>query len=265
MRSYLIDLDGTVYNGGRLIAHAKEFIDHLNSAGVRYAFATNCPLRNPDKIVEKLRGLGLDVASDCVISSGQAAVEYILQKYGNKSVFLIGSEDLRDLCGSHGIKMVKRDADVVLVGFDPKFDYGKLETAVRCINNGAEYIVTNGDNTIPGDDGVIPHTGAIAASITASTGKTALCIGKPAGFFLDIAMRKFQCSRDDIAVIGDRIDTDILFALNNGVKSYLVLSGITQKSDIASLSLDESITVVENLRQIIDLDGGEYTDVRQPL
>ncbi|HWP67976.1 MAG TPA: hypothetical protein VN437_01660, partial [Rectinemataceae bacterium] len=131
MRSYLIDLDGTIYSGGRLIAYAKKFIDHLNSADARYAFATNCPLRNPDKIVEKLRGLGLDVASDCVISSGQAAVEYILEKHGNKRVFLIGSEDLRDLCGSHGIRMVKRDADVVLVGFDPKFNYGKLKMAVR--------------------------------------------------------------------------------------------------------------------------------------
>jgi len=265
MRSYLIDLDGTIYSGSRLIAYAKKFIDHLNSAGARYAFATNCSLRNPDKIVEKLRGLGLDVASDCVISSGQAAVDYILEKHRNRRVFLIGSEDLRCLCVSHGIAVVKRDADVVLVGFDPKFSYEKLKMAVRCINSGAEYIVTNGDSTIPGGDGVIPHTGAIAASITASTGKEPLCIGKPAGFFLDIAMRKFQCSRDDIAVIGDRIDTDILFALNNRVKGFLVLSGVTRESDIAAQRMDESITVVENLQQIIDLDGGEYNDVHQPL
>lgn len=262
MENFLIDLDGTIYSGDVLIDHAKTFIDFLNANKGKYIFITNCPLRNPDRIVDKLRRLGLDIASDSVISSGVAAAEYIQENHKGERVFLIGSEDLRIVCDQYGIMVDTKDVNVVLVGFDPEFTYEKLKIAVRCISEGAKYIVTNLDATIPEGMGFIPHTGAIAASITEATGVKPLCIGKPSGYLLDMAMRKFCCTRNKIAVIGDRIDTDMRFALNCNVAGYLVLTGITKRSDLISIDLGEKITVVDSLMQIIHNNGGKAFNVR---
>ncbi len=261
MKSYLIDLDGTIYSGNKLINYAKDFIDYLNNVKKKYLFVTNCPLKSPEKIIIKLQKLGLSVGPDCVLSSGMAAIQYLAKKHKGEKVYLIGSDDLKSMFCRSGIELVEDKADIVLVGYDPKFTYAMMKRAVYLISCGAEYIATNADQVIPGKRYFIPHTGAIAASITEASGKQPLFIGKPSCLMFDAAIQMLGCVKNDIAMVGDRVDTDIEFAMNNGIPSYLVLTGVTKESDISSMKIRGQVRIVKNLLGIIDFDRKEDIDV----
>lgn len=265
VRNFLVDLDGTIYRGEALIPYAKEFVDFLNAKHFGYLFVTNCPQKKPKRIVEKLTVLGLDVPLDCVVSSGMASIQYILERHRDKKVYVIGSEDFLSMCKEQGISLVDGNAEVVLVGYDPEFDYKKMKVATQSILEGATFLATNGDVTIPDGDRFVPHTGAIVASIAAATGKSPKYIGKPASYFLEYTLKILNCDRTDLAIIGDRIDTDMQFALTNGILGYLVLTGVTSKHESASLEPMDHISVVDNLYSIIECQTGEYTYVNQPL
>lgn len=227
MKRYLIDLDGTLYRGDQPVEGAAQFIDSLNRAGRDYLLVTNCPLNSAGKTAQRLQRMGIEVNEERVLNSGMACADYLRNRMPSARVYLIGSEDLRATFEQAGIALCQRDADAVVVGYDQQMTYAQLERACLELLAGASFIATNLDNVIPGKGSMIPHTGAIVAALRCATGLEPLVVGKPAEPMLQSALKLLGCGRKDCAVIGDRLDTDMAFALENGVDGYLVLTGCT--------------------------------------
>jgi HAD superfamily hydrolase (TIGR01450 family) len=260
VKNCLIDLDGTVYRGETPIAHARAFVEYLERIGRKYLFVTNCPLKGPQRIAARLGAMGID-ARGKVLTSGMVALRQLARDYPGKSVYAIGSPDFLELLARGGVRLSFADPDIVLVGYDPDFTYAKMEAASAFILRGAVFLGTNTDATIPHGSATIPHTGAILASIAAATGKIPLCFGKPSAFMLDAALEEMGCGKEDCAVIGDRLDTDILFAVSNGIPGYLVLTGSSTRETLRDSLAKGGIAptlVVEDLRELIarDSEGG---------
>ncbi len=250
---YIIDLDGTIYRGMDPIPYAGELLQYLEENKRDYLLATNCPRNTPDSLVKKLSGMGIKVGHERIMTSGQVAASYIAENFPGAVVYLIGTYHLRDELSSLGIKIGCRNSDVVLVGYDTDFNYEKMKTAVKLINKGAKFICTNGDVTIPEGSEVVPHTGAIAAGITAATGIMPVNLGKPESYFLDEAVRRLNCSKEECCILGDRLDTDILAGVRYGIKSFLVLTGVTDRKQLEESRIKPDL-VFENLKELIEYD-----------
>ena len=252
MKNYLIDLDGTIYRGTRAIEHAKEFISYLKKNNRKFLFATNCPLNSLEKLAEKLRGMDIACEPSDFINCSMATADYLNEYHKGKKVYAVGSPALKELFKDYGITLTEDKADVVVIGYDTEVTYEKLKKACVEILSGAEFIATNLDNTIPFLDTFIPHTGANVAFIECATGKKAKVIGKPEGYMIDTACKILDCEKDSLCIIGDRLDTDISFGAQNGIDSYLVLTGTTKAYD--SSMNPEPTLVFNNLREIMDFE-----------
>lgn len=252
-RKYLIDLDGTIYRGNEPIQYAKEFIDYLYKNGRSFLMTTNCPENTPALLVEKLKKMGITVKEENIMTSGQVTINYLLKKTADPDVFLIGSEALKNEFLKSGIQLNGTHPQYVVVGFDRSFDYEKMKTAVQLIRKGAEFISTNLDTSIPDGNDIIPHTGALAAAIETATGVKPLNMGKPGSFMLDEALSRLGCGKDECCIIGDRLDTDILFGASNGVETFLVLTGITRKEELEKSDVQPN-RVFANLKELIEYE-----------
>lgn len=251
--NYIIDLDGTIYRGDALIPHAKEFIEYLNHSDRKYLLMTNCPSNTQRSLVEKLGKMGLTVSEDNILTSGQVTASYLVRK-SIERVYLVGGPALEMELRKRGIAIVQDGFDCVVVGYDVEFTYDKMKKASQAIRNGAKFICTNGDNVIPFRDTFVPHTGAIAASIEIASGIKPLVIGKPEWYMLDEALRILGCSKEECCIIGDNLETDILFGNRQGVSTYLVLTGVTKESDLEE-STKKPDRVFEDLREVKEFDA----------
>lgn len=254
MNNYLIDLDGTLYKGQTKVDYADIFVNYLNKNNRKYLFVTNCPLNSPKIIAEKLKKMGIDADCDSVLTSGMVCSDYLLKKQYGKSIYVIGSPALKCELNKAGFELVENNPDVVVVGYDKDFTYEKMEKASISIRAGAVFVGTNIDNTIPYGNTFVPHTGSILASIIAATDKVPICIGKPSEFMLYSAIKKLDCQKNDCVVIGDRLDTDILFAVNNGIPGFLVLTGTTDLKMLAQSEIKPE-KVFNNLNDIIEFES----------
>lgn len=247
---YLIDMDGTIYRGSLPIPHVKEFIRYLQDNNRKFLMVTNCPGSSKKKRVDKLSAMGIEVTEDKIISFGDATVDYLINNTKFSRFYLIGSKALEELFIQRGLEIVHENPDCVVVGYDVNFTYDKLKKAVNFILNGAGFISTNIDNTIPEGSQLIPHTGAITASIEAATGAKPVIIGKPERYLLDTAIDRLHCSKEQCCVIGDRLDTDIYFGVKQNILSFLVLTGVTKKEMLED-SIIQPTKVFDDLSQLM--------------
>ena len=253
MKNYLIDLDGTVYRGTEPVEYAKEFIKYLKDNNRKFLFATNCPLNSLDNLALKLQGMGIDCLPSDFINCTMATADYLNENYKGKKVYAIGSKALKDLLLSYGITLCESNADVVVIGYDTEVTYNMLKEACVQILSGAAFIATNLDNTIPFLNTFIPHTGAFVSFLECATGKKATVIGKPEGYMINTACKILNCEKESLCIIGDRLDTDISFGVQNNIDSYLVLTGTTKK--YTSDMLPVPTKVFNNLSEIIDFEN----------
>lgn len=227
IKLFLLDMDGTLYLGDRVIDGAREFIDLLEKQGKKYIYLTNNSSRAGADYITRLRGLGFPCEKENVFTSGMASAMYILAEYPGKKVYVMGTEALCREIESYSID-VSRDADVVLVGFDRELTYEKLDHACRLIRGGAPFIACNPDWVCPLDGGdSLPDCGSICACITAATGVSPLFIGKPRGAMAELCAEAAGVDVKSTAAVGDRLYTDVACALNAGATGICVLSGET--------------------------------------
>ena len=252
MKNYLIDLDGTIYRGTKAVEHAKEFIAYLKENGRKFLFATNCPLNSLEKLADKLKGMDIQCEPSDFINCSMATADYLNEYYKGKKVYAIASPALRQLLTDYGVTLTEDKADVVVVGYDTEVTYEKLKKACVGILAGAEFIATNLDNTIPFLDTFIPHTGANVAFIECATGQKATVIGKPERYMIDTACKIMNCEKDSLCIIGDRLDTDISFGAQNGIDSYLVLTGTVKEYTPGTNPVPTK--VFNNLAEIIEFE-----------
>lgn len=229
---FVCDMDGTIYLSDTPIDGAAEFTEAVKNSGRRLLFFTNNASRTKSFYKEKLLRLGF---GECeVLTAGDVTISYLNTFHKGDSVFLVGTKALADEMTAAGVRLTEDDnATVVVSSFDTELTYKKLHIACDAIRNGAVYLCTHPDFNCPLKDGkMMPDSGAIAALITASTGKLPKYLGKPYAETAEAIERLTGISSRKSASIGDRLYTDIALAKNAGMLSLLVLSGETKKEDI---------------------------------
>ena len=252
-RGWLFDLDGTVYRGEALIPGADTTIAALRAAGRRVAFLSNKPLQTRAEYAAKLTRLGVPAAPDDVINSSLVLARYLRDRDPGAPVFVIGEPPMREEMAAHGFE-VRPDERVrwVVIAFDRTFDYAKLNTALQAVKQGARLIATNPDRTCPVEGGEIPDCAGMIAAVEAVTDRRVEAIvGKPSPIILEVALASLGVPARDAAIVGDRIETDIVMGRRLGLGTVLVLSGITRADDprIAAVAPDH---VVRSVRDLVE-------------
>ena len=232
IRLFLLDMDGTVYLGSRLLPGSLDFLRYLGETGRDHLFLTNNSSRNANYYAEKLTRFGWPAKPDEVLTSGEATALYLGGLKPSARVYLLGTPDLEQEFAAHGFILTDEKPDYVVLGFDMTLTYDKLVRACDLIRAGVPFIATHPDFNCPTETGYIPDCGAMIALITASTGVTPQVIGKPNRQIIDAIKKKKPVARSQVAMVGDRLYTDIVMGHNAGVASILVLSGEAKRGDI---------------------------------
>jgi HAD superfamily hydrolase (TIGR01457 family) len=252
IRLFLLDMDGTVYLDDELIPGAKEFINKLLEKGISYVFLTNNSSVNKDNYLVKLAKLGIPCGDENIFSSGMATGIFLSKYRKGKRVYLVGTKALEAELESYGVQLVENDPEIVLVGFDRELTYGKLEKACFFLDQGAEFLATNADFLYPLKHGrFIPDCASICWMLTQATGKKPFFIGKPNRYMIDLLREKYGLSSDEVAIIGDRLYTDIASGKNAEIASILVLSGETKEEDLEA-SPTKPDFVFPSIKEIIE-------------
>lgn len=226
IRCFALDMDGTIYLGEKWIDGAKEFLQKIEESGRSYIFLTNNSSKNASVYVEKLHRMGWDVGEDKIITSGQATIDYLQQNFPEKKVFLLGNPLLQEEFEQAGIVLDDVSPDVVVTAFDTSLDYQKMCKVCDFVRRGLPYLATHPDYNCPTETGFIPDAGAIHAFIHASAFRYPdRIIGKPNVDIVNYLMKRVGAEKDQIAMVGDRLYTDVATGVNHGLHGVLVLSG----------------------------------------
>jgi 4-nitrophenyl phosphatase len=248
---FLVDLDGVIYLRRSPVTGAAEFLEEVRSSGRRLIFLTNNSSRTREDYVSVLSGFGIESSVEEIVTSALAASRFVAGRYPGKSVFVVGEEGLRKELVGCGIRLVgEPPADLVVVGIDWSFTYEKLKRATIAIRSGARFISTNRDPTYPTEKGLYPGAGSIVSAIQTASGKRPLNVGKPSRWIFDLCAGILGIESSRVAVIGDRVETDIVGARRAGMGGVLVLTGVTSKSDLDSLPLEPDL-VVESVGSLL--------------
>ena len=232
-KAFICDMDGVIYHGNKLLPDVPEFVNWLIESGKKFLFLTNSSERSPRELAQKLERMGLKVSPDNFYTSALATASFLQTQCPGGSVYAIGEPGLLNALYDAGFSMNDQNPDYVVFGETRSFNYEKIEHAVKLIQKGAKLIGTNTDLTAPGENGIIPACRALISPIELTTGKKAYYIGKPNPLIMRHALKKIDCSRRDTAIIGDRMDTDIISGIESELDTVLVLSGVTSREEVS--------------------------------
>lgn len=244
-RGYFIDLDGTTYKGKKQIPAAARFIKRLKAADKTILFVTNNSTRSPEFVANNLReNHNIDVKPENVYTTALATADYLDGIAGEKrKVYVVGESGLRDALAACGFEITNQQPDFVVVGLDSQVTYAKLETAVLLIRDGAKFIGTNADSNLPNERGMVPGAGSIVKLVEYATQQKPLMIGKPEKIIMEMALQKIGLSRDEVVMVGDNYHTDIQAAINVGMDSLLVYTGLSKPAEVASEAVQPTNSV----------------------
>lgn len=235
-RGYIFDLDGTVYLGENVIPGAPQIIADLREQGCGVVFLSNKPLQPRAVYAEKLTRLGIPTSSDDVINSSLVLAQYLVREMADATVFVIGEQPLVDEIAAAGLAISDNPAeiDVVIASFDRTFDYRKLNIGYQALRLGARFFATNADRTCPVEGGQIPDAAAVIGALEGCSGrKVELVAGKPSAMIVAMTLERLALQAGDCLMVGDRLETDMLMGNKAGISTALVLTGVTQRDDIA--------------------------------
>ena len=254
VKLFLLDMDGTFYLGNQLIEGSLSFFRRVQETGLDFLFLTNNSSHNANFYVEKLAKMGLEIDRSRVMTSGEATCEKVQECYPGKRAYVLGNEFLKAEFAEAGIQIDETDPEIVVIGFDTTLDYAKMHRVCDLVRAGLPYIATHPDFNCPTETGFMPDIGAIMAFIEASTGRRPdMIVGKPNTGIVEAVLRRTGRKTSELAMVGDRLYTDIETGLRSGMLSVLVMSGETTKE-----MLDASDTVP-------DLVFGRLSDMNELL
>ena len=246
LQALLFDLDGTVYRGSDAIPGAAEFFRDLK---IPFLFVTNRGNRTPEAVAEQLTAMGINCTADQVLTSAQVAAANL---EAGSSAYCVGETGLITALEVRGVRIVgegEETPDAVVVSYDRCFSYDKITQALRFINAGARFIATNDDSVITIEDGLVPEAGPLVAAISKATGQAPENMGKPNVQIMEIALKRLGVSAEYTAIVGDNILTDILAGHNSGMKSVLILTGVSTREDAAAAG-ERPTWIVENYYEL---------------
>lgn len=230
--SYLIDMDGVLVHEEVPIPGAGEFIARLQAAGRRFLVLTNNSMYTPRDLHARLRGIGIEVPEDSIWTSALATAQFLATQRPNGTAHAIGEAGLTTALHDVGYVLSDRDPDYVVLGETRTYSFEAITRAVRLVRAGARFICTNPDVTGPSTSGILPATGAVAALVTKATGVEPYFIGKPNPLMMRSALRAIDAHSESTAMIGDRMDTDVVAGLEAGLETVLVLTGVTARDEV---------------------------------
>jgi 4-nitrophenyl phosphatase len=230
LRHVIVDMDGVLYRGNEAIPGTQEFIRFLREQDIGFVLATNNSTRTPQQYVDKLAGMGVSIRPEEVLTSAMATADYLagIAPPGTR-VFVVGQDGLRVALRNAGFELVEENAEYVVAGMDFRACYDRLAEATLLIRAGARFIATNPDKTFPSERGIVPGAGSLLAFLETATGVAPTVIGKPERAMMQQAMACMEAQANTCAVVGDRLETDILAGRRAGLYGLLVLTGITDR------------------------------------
>ena len=234
LRNLVIDMDGVLYRGNQLIAGTRELIGFLRERKIGFVLATNNATRTPQQFVDKLAGMGVQVYTDEVLTSSLATASYLARLAPpGAEVFVVGMDGLRSALEGAGFRLVEDGAQFVVAGMDFGICYDRLAQASLQIRAGARFIGTNPDLTFPSERGILPGAGSLLAFLEAASGVEPTVIGKPGTAMMEQALDRMGAEPATTAILGDRLETDILAGQRAGLRTILVLSGVTDQATLS--------------------------------
>lgn len=231
-RGFICDMDGVIYRGNQLLPGVKEFVQWMDREGKKFLFLTNSSERSPKELQQKLGRMGLDVGEEHFYTSALATAQFISRQAPNCTAYVIGAPGLLNALYDCGITMNDVDPDYVIVGETASYNYEVISKAVRLVMGGARLIATNSDLTGPVEAGIAPACRALVAPIELATGKKAYFMGKPNPLMMRTGVKLLGVHGSEAAMIGDRMDTDVISGLESGLDTVLVLSGCTTLEEV---------------------------------
>lgn len=235
IRSFLLDMDGTVYLGPHVIPGAPEFVRFLRDRGLQYLFFTNNSSSDASRYAEKLSSMNIPATPNDVLTSGEATIRYLLEETPYRRVYAVGTPSFEAEVDASALEHTDTDPEALILAFDRTLTYAKLERACLLLREGIPYYATNPDKVCPTEYGYIPDCASMAALLNEATGRVPKYIGKPHPTMIRMALNKLGAQPESTAMVGDRLYTDMQMAWNAGITSILVLSGESTKSDLTNL------------------------------
>ena len=232
-KGYIIDMDGVIYHVNMLLPGVERFVDFLKKNDKRFLFLTNSSERAPRELQQKLARLGLDVDESHFYTSAMSTAAFLKGQCPGGSVYAIGEPGLFGALYDAGFTMNEVNPDYVVLGETHTYNYEKIERAVQLVLGGAKLIGTNPDLTGPIENGIAPACKALIAPIELATGRSAYFLGKPNPLMMRHGLRRLGVSTDEAAIIGDRMDTDVIAGVESGIDTVLVLSGVTTREEMS--------------------------------
>lgn len=228
IKCFLLDMDGTFYLGNRIIDGSLAFIERVRETGRDFLFLTNNSSHNSAFYVERLRKMGLSVPREKILTSGEATAYKLNELYPGRRCFVLGNEYLIAELTENGVTVDQENPEMVVIGYDTTLDYKKMTRVCDLVRAGLPYVATHPDFNCPTETGFAPDIGAIMAFIEASAfRRPGLIVGKPNPGIVEAALKRTGLKTRELAMVGDRLYTDIETGLRSGMLSVLVMSGET--------------------------------------
>ncbi|WPF82105.1 HAD-IIA family hydrolase [Sanguibacter sp. 4.1] len=251
IESWLTDMDGVLVHEGHAIPGAAEFIKTLRDKERPFLILTNNSIFTARDLRARLYASGIDVPESAIWTSALATAQFLSDQIPNGSAYAIGEAGLTTALYEAGYTLTESDPDYVVLGETRTYSFEAITKAVRLILGGARFICTNPDATGPSAEGPLPATGAVAAMITRATGREPYFVGKPNPMMFRSALNRIDAHSESTAMVGDRMDTDVVAGIEAGLHTFLVLTGSTSVKDVDRYPFRPS-TVVDSVANLIE-------------
>jgi len=246
-----MDMDGVLVREEQPIPGAEEFLARLQAHGTPFLLLTNNSMYTRRDLAARLRRSGLDVPEASIWTSALATATFLESQRPGGSAFVVGESGLTTALYTAGYTMTDTDPDYVVLGETRTYSFERITRAIRLVGEGARFIATNPDNVGPSPDGPLPATGSVAALISRATGIAPYYVGKPNPLMMRSALNAIDAHSEETAMIGDRMDTDVVSGLEAGLEAILVLTGVTSRADAERHAYRPS-RIVASVAELID-------------
>ena len=252
IHSWLMDMDGVLVREEHAIPGAGRFLERLRERGTPFLVLTNNSIYTNRDLAARLRASGLEVPEEAIWTSALATARFLDDQRPRGSAFVIGEAGLTTALHEAGYTLTERDPDYVVLGETRTYSFERITRAIRLIGGGARFIATNPDATGPSPDGPMPATGSVAALISRATGVEPYFVGKPNPLMMRSALNAIDAHSETAAMVGDRMDTDMISGLEAGLEAILVLTGTTATREEAERHPYRPSRIVESIADLID-------------
>jgi len=249
--AWLIDMDGVLIREDVVLPGATEFVDRLRERDREFLVLTNNSIYTRRDLAARLSDVGLDVPKERIWTSAAATARFLSDQAPDASAYVIGEAGLKTALHEVGYTLTDGDPDFVVLGESRTYSFQTITEAVQLIDGGARFIATNPDATGPSPEGPLPATGSVAALLTEATGTEPYFVGKPNPIMVRSALNRLGAHSESTALVGDRMDTDVVAGIEAGLTTHLVCTGTTDRDEVAEFAYRPT-GIAESIADLVD-------------